>query len=91
MVICLIHPHTCGYAKTAGSQITTKVKCSENETPKSHHTRVVQEIHNRFKSMFGSTGSRIALISSLLTENCQNFVRNVVLGTPAKRKNVSNI
>jgi hypothetical protein len=65
MVICLIHPHTCGFAKTAAWQITravtTKVKCSENETPKSHHTRVVQEIYNRFTSMFSSTGSRFAV------------------------------
>ena len=65
MVICLIHPHTCGFAKTAAWQIaravTTKVKRSENETPKSHHTRVVQEIYNRFTSMFSSTGSRFAV------------------------------
>lgn len=65
MVICLIHPYTCGIAKTAVWQITravvAKVKRVGNETPKEHRARVVQEIHKRFTFMFTDTESRFAV------------------------------
>ena len=56
MVISLIHPHTCGFAKAAVWQVTRAVVAEnnrdENETPKQHQARNVQEIHKRFTHMF---------------------------------------
>ena len=56
MVISLIHPHTCGFAKAAVWQVTRAVVAennrNENETPKQHQARNVQEIHKRFTHMF---------------------------------------
>ncbi|CAB3995643.1 Hypothetical predicted protein [Paramuricea clavata] len=56
MVISLVHPHTCGFAKAAiwhfTKDVTEKIKRNDNETPYQHRVRSVQIIHERFGLTF---------------------------------------
>ena len=56
MVISLVHPHTCGFAKAAiwrfTKDVMEKIKRNDNETPYQHRVRSVQIIHERFGPMF---------------------------------------
>ena len=58
MVVSLVHPHTCGFAKAAIWRITrdasVKIKRVNNETPYQHRVRTVQFIHERFCQSFPS-------------------------------------
>lgn len=56
MVVSLIHPQTCGFAKVAAWEVTravpSKIKRGENESPKEHRERKLQETFARFTQAF---------------------------------------
>ena len=81
MVVSLIHPHTCGFAKAAIWRITrdasVKIKRVNNETPYQHRVRTVQVIHERFSQSF--PGKKFAV-------EFKTFMRKL----PDLRKKISN-
>ena len=56
MVISLIHPHTCGFAKVAAWEATRTVlremERDENESPKEYEDRKMELIFSRFVANF---------------------------------------
>jgi len=81
MVVSLVHPHTCRFAKVAIWRITrdatVKIKRVENETPYQHRVRTVQVIHERFSQSF--PGKKFEI-------DFKTFLRKL----PDLRKKISN-
>ncbi len=85
MVISLIHPHTCAFAKAAiwrfTKDVTEKITHNDSETPYQHRVRSVQVIHERFGQVF--TNNKFAV-------DFKTF-QSLALGIQGKIKNASNI
>ena len=63
MVISLIHPHTCGFAKVAAWEATRTVlremERDENESPKEYEDRKMELIFSRFVANFNGNNYNI--------------------------------
>ena len=63
MVISLIHPHTCGFAKVAAWEATrtvlSEMERDENESPKEHEDRKMKLIFGRFVENFNGNNYNI--------------------------------
>lgn len=61
----LIHPQTCGFAKVAAWEVTralvSEIKRGENETPKEHRERTIQEMFRRFTQQFAGYNFPVGL------------------------------
>lgn len=94
MVVSLIQPHTCGFAKVAAWQVTravvSEIKRDENESPKDYQARTVQEMFTRFTELFSGNNFTIDM-KMFQKKNSLMFARNSVHGILAKCKNANNI
>ena len=88
MVISLVHPHTCGFAKVAiwrfTKNVTEKIKRGDNETPYQHRVRSVQIIHEHFGQMF--TNKRFAVDFKTFQKKLPDLRKKFSTWNPRKKK-----
>jgi hypothetical protein len=88
MVISLVHPHTCGFAKAAiwrfTKDVTEKIKRNDNETPYQHRVRSVQVIHERFGLMF--TNKKFSVDFKTLQRKLPDLRKKFSTWNPRKKK-----
>jgi hypothetical protein len=88
MVISLVHPHTCGFAKAAiwrfTKDVTEKIKHNDNETLYQHRVRSVQVIHERFGLMF--TNKKFSVDFKTLQRKLPDLRKKFSTWNPRKKK-----
>ena len=88
MVISLIHPHTCGFAKAAiwhfTKDVTEKIKRNDSETPYQHRVRSVQVIHECFGQVF--TNNKFAVDFKTFQKKLPDLRKKFSTWNPRKNK-----
>ena len=87
MVISLVHPHTCRFAKAAiwlfTKDVTDNIERNDNETPYPHCARGVQVIHERFGQMF--TSKKFAVDVKMFQKKLSDLRKTFRIWNPRKK------
>ena len=87
MVISLVHPHTCGFAKAAiwrfTKDVTDNIERNDNKIPYPYCARGVQVIHERFGQMF--TSKKFAVDVKMFQKKLPDLRKTFRIWNPRKK------
>ena len=88
MVVSHVHPQTCGFAKVAAWEVTravvSEIKRDENETPKGHRERTIEDMFGWFTQQFAGYNFPINL--KMYRKNLPDLRKKLSTWNPRKIK-----